>query len=153
MSLDYRLQTKEKQRGKLTYGDLERGVSGEFRILQNKAQADGQLRTFSLRRGKEKETLNFELLPQGGFLLNIYNYEKESYKRILQSLAKLAQLLHYAIYDYQTQETMERPDPETFASSERLAILEAQTNTINNLDKVIGKGQQSVFKNDPPTKD
>lgn len=141
MSLDYCLQAKDKPSGRLTYSSLRSALSPEFEITQHQ-EADGELVSFSVRRRDEKEKLEFTLLKDGGYIINIYDYDKEAYQRILRGLARLAQLLHWSVLDVQTQETIESPDPETFVTPERLNILEAQAGTVKDLPDILEQAEQ-----------
>ncbi|MEK7610906.1 MAG: hypothetical protein AAB486_00850 [Patescibacteria group bacterium] len=148
MSLDYCLQTKDKTSGRLTYSNLQAALSPEFEILQHQ-EDKGEISSFSLKHGDERDPLEFTLLKNGEYIINVYDYDKEIYQRILRNIARLAQLLHWSIVDVQTQETIESPNPETFVTKERLDILEAQAGTIINLPEILEQAEKWRNKNMP----
>lgn len=148
MSLDYRLNAKN-QTGKLTYEKLQSLIASEFEITAYKVELDSQLVSFSLKPKDGKESIEFTLLKDGGYVVNLYNYDKEAYQKILCDLARLARLLDYSLLDIQTQETIDSPDPETIVTPKRLEILEAQAGNVKSLSGILKQADQWRKNNKP----
>lgn len=142
MSLDYRLTSKSRRGEKLDLEKLQSLVSSQFEIVDYQCGSDGELIFFSLKRRGENEVIDLGLLQEGGYVINIYDYDRVIYQRILRNLATTAKLLGFSILDVQTREIIENPDPKTVVTPQRLEILEVQAHTLNNLPDILTEAEK-----------